>query len=191
MKITLAMRAFLITIFSLWMAACETTKPEASSAMPTSSATPAGSAGAVAATEPAPTTAAAVKAAEPPSPPVEVPVRLKPEQLYSEGSEAYEKGDYKSAIRKLSAAIEGATPGSALQRDSYKLLAFSYCVTNQQPACRARFASLLKVAPAFQLTRAEAGHPLWGPVFREVQQAQAGLSDSTKNSKSSRTAKKK
>jgi hypothetical protein len=191
MKTFSALRVLLIASLALLFAACETTKPEQAAAMPAvGSAVSASAVASAPEPAPAPTTAAAVKAAEPASPAVELPVRPRPEQLFAEGSEAYEKGDYKAAIRKLSAASEAAVPGSALQRDSYKFLAFSYCVSNQKPACRARFVSLLKIAPGFQLTRAEAGHPLWGPVFREVQLAQSTLTNGTKVTKNSKSVKK-
>jgi hypothetical protein len=103
----------------------------------------------------------------------EVPARPKPEQLLTEGTESYNKGDYKGAIRKLQMASETSEPNSGTKLSSLKLLAFSYCVTNQRPQCAAQFTSLLKISPAFQLTRAEAGHPLWGPVFKEAKDASA------------------
>jgi hypothetical protein len=97
--------------------------------------------------------------------------KSKAEQLLSEGSELYEKGDYKGAIRKLLLARDAADETSMARKDSLRLLAFSYCVTNQRQLCKTQFVSLLKIAPDFQLSRAEAGHPLWGPVYREAKLA--------------------
>jgi Flp pilus assembly protein TadD len=93
---------------------------------------------------------------------------VKPEQLYAEGKDLYEKGDYKNAIRKLSMARDASEDTPGIRQNSLKLLAFSYCVTSQRPQCKAQFTSLLKLAPSFQLSRGEAGHPLWGPAFKEV-----------------------
>ncbi len=97
--------------------------------------------------------------------------KSKPEQLLAEGTELYEKGDYKGAIRKLLLARDSADETSATKQDSLRLLAFSYCVSGQRPLCKSQFSSLLKIAPDFQLSRAEAGHPLWGPVFKEAKSA--------------------
>jgi hypothetical protein len=95
-------------------------------------------------------------------------VKSEPEQLLAEGTELYEKGDYKGAIRKLQSAKDAASDASAIQQNSLKYLAFSYCVTGQKALCKVQFVSLLKMTPEFQLSRAEAGHPLWGPVFKEA-----------------------
>jgi hypothetical protein len=119
-----------------------------------------------------PVSAATAKAAEPVVPPV-----VKPEQLFSEGKELYEKGDYRGAIRKLTSARDGSDDATAVKQNSLKYLAFSYCVTSQRPLCKTQFASLLKLSPAFELSRGEAGHPLWGPVFKE---AKAGAAKSSK-----------
>ena len=90
------------------------------------------------------------------------------EQLLAEGLELYEKGDFKVAIRKLTAARDSLVDNSIDMQTSLKYLAFSYCVTGQKTPCKAQFAALLKIAPDFQLSRAEAGHPQWGPVFKET-----------------------
>lgn len=94
--------------------------------------------------------------------------KSKPEQLLAEGAELYDKGDYKGSIRKLLLARDSADETSTTKQDSLRLLAFSYCVTGQRPLCKTQFSSLLKIVPDFQLSRAEAGHPLWGPVFKEA-----------------------
>jgi hypothetical protein len=94
--------------------------------------------------------------------------RSKQDQLLFEGTEMYDKGDFRGAIRKLILARDAAEEGTPTKQNSFRLLAFSYCVTGQRPLCRAQFVSLVKMSPDFELTRAEAGHPLWGPVFKEV-----------------------
>jgi hypothetical protein len=43
-----------------------------------------------------------------------------------------------------------------------------HCVSNQQKLCREEFRKALDADPGFDLTPAEAGHPLWGPVFRKL-----------------------
>lgn len=104
-----------------------------------------------------------------PEPAVALPsVSVGADQLLAEGINLYEQGDFKGAIRKLHSARDSADPGSAVQQTSLKYLAFSYCVNGQKSLCKAHFVSLLKVTPSFQLTRAEAGHPLWGPTFKDA-----------------------
>jgi hypothetical protein len=102
-----------------------------------------------------------------PAPPVEPP-KISPEQLLQEGTALYDKGDYRGAIRKLTSARDAVDDASPIKKSSLRLLAFSFCVSNQKVPCKQQFASLLKIDPSFQLSRGEAGHPLWGPVFKEA-----------------------
>lgn len=95
----------------------------------------------------------------------------KAEQFLADGTELYEKGDFKGAIRKLQGARDSFADNSTGMQQSLKYLAFSYCVTGQRSLCKAQFVGLLKIAPEFQLSRAESGHPLWGPVFKEARAA--------------------
>ena len=49
-----------------------------------------------------------------------------------------------------------------------KLRAFIECAAGRMGACKSHFRAALKLDPGFDLARAEAGHPMWGPAFREV-----------------------
>lgn len=82
----------------------------------------------------------------------------------AEGIERYEAGDFVAAIRTLN-ALEIAQSDVATQVEAGKYLAFSYCVTDRKKLCREAFDRLLAIDPHFVLQPAEAGHPLWGPVF--------------------------
>ena len=54
-----------------------------------------------------------------------------------------------------------------------KHTAFGYCVTNRLPLCQRAFQDALALSPGFRLTKAEQGHPVWGPVFtKALQQSQ-------------------
>ncbi|MFM9927502.1 TssQ family T6SS-associated lipoprotein [Variovorax sp. H27-G14] len=81
--------------------------------------------------------------------------------------QAYDEGDYAKAIGTLKSGgvsvFEGADPNTRL--DAMKLEAFSYCVANQIPECRAQFRKLLDAFPTFDLNVAERKHPVWGPAF--------------------------
>jgi len=120
-------------------------------------------------TPPAPPVAAAPAPppADPPAPPP-VPVRGLAEQEFDLGVKAYEDGDYKTAARHLQAAANFGLPSASERATTHKYLAFIACTSNQPRVCRDEFRRALAADPAFDLTPAEAGHPLWGPVFRAV-----------------------
>ena len=120
-------------------------------------------------TPPAPPVAAAPAPppADPPAPPP-VPVRGLAEQEFDLGVKAYEDGDYKTAARHLQAAANFGLPSASERATTHKYLAFIACTSNQPRVCRDEFRRALAADPAVDLTPAEAGHPLWGPVFRAV-----------------------
>ena len=61
----------------------------------------------------------------------------------------------------------------SLRVQALKHTAFGYCVTNRLPLCQRAFQDALALSPAFRLTKAEQGHPVWGPVFtKALQQSQ-------------------
>jgi hypothetical protein len=167
-------------LFLFGLAACDTA-PVKPSSSPTAGRTPS--------SEPAPAPAPASTASVPktnqgytgttegkaPEPVAAAPEPVKPpgEVALSEGTALYEKGDYRGAIRKLSTARDALDDSTAQKKTSLRLLAFSYCVTSQKPLCRQQFNALLKIDPSYELAKAEAGHPLWGPVFKEAKVAAA------------------
>ena len=87
-----------------------------------------------------------------------------------EGVERYDAGDFVGAIRALNAP-EIAQSSRATRVEAGKYLAFSYCVTNRRTLCRKTFDRVLAIDPDFDLQPAEAGHPLWGPVFVQARKA--------------------
>lgn len=84
----------------------------------------------------------------------------------------YAAGDYAGTIDRLHASTDLWADSAAVRGEGYKLLAFSYCVTQRQPACRQAFESLLRVEPGFELSPTERGHPMWGPVFAKARAGQ-------------------
>ena len=92
----------------------------------------------------------------------------KAEQELSTGIMNYEDGNYKAATKSLHSAL-----GSGLTFDSdaaraHKYLAFIHCLSNREKQCREEFRKALEKDNSFDLDPAEAGHPIWGPVFRAV-----------------------
>ena len=80
----------------------------------------------------------------------------------------YADGDYAVAALRFHQALAA---GLTYDRDrviAYKHLAFIDCATDKIAACRDEFRHALKIDPNLDLSEAEAGHPVWGPVFAGV-----------------------
>lgn len=80
----------------------------------------------------------------------------------------YDDGEYKDAARHFQRALELGLPAPGDQATAHKHLAFIACVASRSAQCRADFRKALDADPSFDLAAAEAGHPMWGPVFRSV-----------------------
>jgi Tfp pilus assembly protein PilF len=83
------------------------------------------------------------------------------------GLKHYEEGRYAESLKSLQNALE-----QGLKEDdrltAHKHVAFIHCAANRERACRDEFRKALKVDPGMELAPAEAGHPIWGPIFRSV-----------------------
>ena len=86
----------------------------------------------------------------------------------SEGIRSYDDGEYDKAQKSLSSALEQGLSLKSDQVKAHKYLAFTHCVNHRERQCREEFKKALEINPDFELEPAEAGHPLWGPVFRSV-----------------------
>ncbi len=92
------------------------------------------------------------------------------ERALIEGIRAYDDGQYAPAEAALRKALAAGLHSARDRASAHKLLAFITC-TSQRPAeCEAAFRAARAADPAFQLSRSEAGHPVWGPVYRRVVQ---------------------
>lgn len=86
------------------------------------------------------------------------------------GVKQYEDGDYADSAKSLAAALDQGL-AERQQVRARKYLAFINCASNRIAACREEFRKALALDPSFELAPAEAGHPVWGPVFRSLKQA--------------------
>lgn len=107
------------------------------------------------------------KVEEPVEKPAPSAVR-KSEQSLALGVRSYEDGNYKAAAGHFQNALGDDSLATGEQVIAHKFLAFIYCVSGEKLACRGEFKKVLILNPKFELSTGEAGHPLWGPVFREV-----------------------
>jgi Tfp pilus assembly protein PilF len=84
------------------------------------------------------------------------------------GIRAYENGEYEDAERLLQRSVEEGLAFKSDEINAHKHLAFVHCVSNRERQCREEFRKVLELDPRFELDKSEAGHPIWGPVFRSV-----------------------
>ena len=90
------------------------------------------------------------------------------ERNLSAGIRAYEEGQYRISAQRLQEALDGGLAFTIDQVTAYKYLAFVHCATGRTQQCRDDFGRAFALDPTFELTKAEAGHPTWGPVYRSV-----------------------
>jgi Tfp pilus assembly protein PilF len=83
------------------------------------------------------------------------------------GVREYENGDYALAGQDLQTAIDLGLTGAEEAR-ARKYLAFIHCASGRERLCRDEFRRALTLSPDLELSAAEAGHPVWGPIFREL-----------------------
>lgn len=89
-------------------------------------------------------------------------------QALSMGIQNYEDGNYKTAAKNLQSALDLGLTFASDAVQAHKYLAFIHCLSNREKQCRDEFKKALEKDSKFDLKPAEAGHPLWGPVFRSV-----------------------
>lgn len=96
------------------------------------------------------------------------PAPRKTEQDLNAGIRNYDKGNYRTAARELRYALKKGLIYRKDKVNAHKYLAFIYCVTDRTQLCGDEFKKALILDPYFELSPAEAGHPIWGPVYRRV-----------------------
>lgn len=115
----------------------------------------------------------AERAKEPAVPPAPSVAASKGGQELDKGIRSYEDGEYKTAAKQLQAALDLGLDAPRDQAKAHKYLAFIACVSGRKKACRDEFGKALDADPKFDLEPAEAGHPIWGPVWRSVKTERA------------------
>jgi Tfp pilus assembly protein PilF len=88
----------------------------------------------------------------------------------SAGLKQYEDGDYAESAKNLQGAIDLGIADKE-RANAHKHLAFIHCSSNRVGQCREEFRKALAVDPALELAPEEAGHPVWGPIFRSLKAA--------------------
>ncbi|MGZ8267531.1 MAG: TssQ family T6SS-associated lipoprotein [Burkholderiales bacterium] len=106
-----------------------------------------------------------------PAPQAQIPAKIdtKPKRApqLQAGIEAYDNGRHREAAKLLRAAL-ASKPGPADEVEAHKYLAFIECSLNRRRQCGNEFRKALAIDPNLELSPAEAGHPVWGPIFRNL-----------------------
>lgn len=109
--------------------------------------------------------AALTGCAAPPAPSVSDAFDKPAERNLLLGLRAYDEAQYPESERALAEALrlQLATPRD--RATAHKTLAFIYCTSGRTAQCEDEFRAARAADPAFVLNKAEAGHPVWGPVY--------------------------
>ncbi len=115
--------------------------------------------------------ACAVPDAAPPPPPVGLAELLErpAERALYDALRAYDDGQYGSAEAASRLALTSGLRSARDRATAHKLLAFITCTSERLAECEAAFRAARAADAQFVLGRSEAGHPVWGPVYRRVQ----------------------
>lgn len=84
------------------------------------------------------------------------------------GLRAYEDAQYPLAETQLTQALKGGLASPRDRAAAHKHLAFIYCTSDRVKACEDEFRAARASDPSFTLSKSEAGHPQWGPVYQRV-----------------------
>ena len=85
------------------------------------------------------------------------------------GWRAYEDAQYPQAEKQLAQALQIGLVSTRDRAAAHKLLAFIFCTSERVAACEVEFRRARAADPDFALSKSEAGHPQWGPVYKRVQ----------------------
>ena len=91
----------------------------------------------------------------------------KGEAAFATGLRQYEEGRYPESLKSLQTAIDQGLPDDK-RAIAQKHVAFIHCAFDRERACREAFRKALRVNSNMELMPAEAGHPVWGPIFVSV-----------------------
>jgi hypothetical protein len=85
------------------------------------------------------------------------------------GIRAYDDALYPEAEKQFRQALGAGLRSPKDRAAAHKHLAFIACTSNRMGECESEFLAARQADPAFALSKSEAGHPLWGPVYKRLQ----------------------
>ncbi|MBN8495216.1 MAG: TssQ family T6SS-associated lipoprotein [Burkholderiales bacterium] len=90
------------------------------------------------------------------------------ERALLDGIRAYDDGQYAQAEPLLRKALADGLQSQRDRATAHKLLAFITCTSNRLADCQQQFRDARAADASFALSRSEAGHPVWGPVYKSL-----------------------
>lgn len=90
------------------------------------------------------------------------------ERALFDAMRAYDDAQYAAAEQALQRALAAGLRSARDRATAHKLMAFITCTSDRLPACEEAFRAARRADSRFELSRSEAGHPVWGPVYRRV-----------------------
>lgn len=94
--------------------------------------------------------------------------------MVNNGIKNYEDGNYTTAMTIFQNLVANKDATKSEKVIAYKYMAFLHCISptaskdTRERMCRESFKKAFELNPNFDLKPAEAGHPVWGPVFSSV-----------------------
>jgi len=85
------------------------------------------------------------------------------------GLKAYDDAQYESADRLFRESLAAGLASPRDRAEAHKRLAFLDCAAGRLADCEAEFRLARQADPRFALDKSEAGHPVWGPVYKKLQ----------------------
>lgn len=95
------------------------------------------------------------------------------ERAFLNAMRLYEDGQHERAETMFRRALSDGLGDRHDVAMALKHLAFIACAYNRPTDCEAAFRAAFAADPAFRLTDAEVGHPIWGPVYKRVSAEEA------------------
>ena len=91
------------------------------------------------------------------------------EKALLDGLKAYDDAQYDSAARLFRQALALGLASTKDRAEAHKRLAFLHCAAGRLGDCEAEFRLARQADRSFALDKSEAGHPVWGPVYKKLQ----------------------
>jgi len=85
------------------------------------------------------------------------------------GLKAYDDAQYDPADRLFREALAAGLVSPRDRAEAHKRLAFIQCAAGRVGDCESEFKLARQADRNFALDKSEAGHPVWGPVYKKLQ----------------------
>jgi hypothetical protein len=84
------------------------------------------------------------------------------------GLKAYDDAQYEPAERLFKEALVIGLASPRDRAEAHKRLAFIGCAAGRLDECETEFRRAREADRTFALDKSEAGHPVWGPIYRKL-----------------------